>query len=87
MLQWSLWCGNRSVWSGAGGANQSALTLGNNDGEIAGLTIPPDRRDPPTEAEPQPLRSNREPLPSYVRALSALGHALRGAVGVVRGGA
>ena len=34
------------------GADQAAVTLGNSDGEIAGLTI----SDPPTQAEVQALR-------------------------------
>ena len=63
------------------------MTLGNTDGALAGLPT----SDPPTKAELQAPRSNRESLPSDVRALSALGHALRGvalaAVGVVKGGA
>jgi len=68
------------------GANQAAVTLGNTDGEIAGLTI----SDPPTQAEVQALRDACEELADDVRALSALVHALRGAlvaVGVVKGGA
>jgi hypothetical protein len=67
------------------GADQSAVTLGNADGEIGGLTI----SDPPTQAELQALRDKCEELADDVRALSALVHALRGAlvaVGVVKGG-
>ncbi len=68
------------------GADQAAVTLGNADGEIAGLTV----SDPPTQAEVQTLRDKCEELADDVRALSALLHALRGAliaVGVVKGGA
>ena len=68
------------------GADQAAVTLGNTDGEIAGLTI----SDPPTQAEIQALRDKSEELADDVRALSALVHALRGALvaaGVVKGGA
>jgi hypothetical protein len=66
------------------GANQSAVTLGNTDGEIAGLTI----SDPPTQAEVQALRDRCEELADDLRALSTLVHALRSAlvaVGVVKG--
>jgi hypothetical protein len=68
------------------GASQAAVTLGNADGEIGGLTI----SDPPTQAEVQALRDACEELADDVRALAALVHALRGAlvaVGVVKGGA
>jgi hypothetical protein len=68
------------------GADQSAVTLGNDDGEIGGLTI----SDPPTQAEVQALRDKCEELADDVRALSTLVHSLRGAlisVGVVKGGA
>jgi len=67
------------------GAGQAAVTLGNSDGEIGGLTI----SDPPTQAEVQALRDACEELADDVRALSTLVHALRGAlvaVGVVKGG-
>ena len=66
------------------GADQAVVTLGNSDGEIGGLTI----SDPPTQAEVQGLRDKAEELADDVRALSALMHALRGAlvaVGVVKG--
>jgi hypothetical protein len=68
------------------GTSQAAVTLGNVDGEIGGLTI----SDPPTQAEVQALRDKCEELADDLRALSALVHALRGAlvaVGVVKGGA
>ena len=68
------------------GADQAVVTLGNTDGEIGSLTI----SDPPTQAEVQALRDKAEELGDEVRALSALVHALRGAlvaVGVVKGGA
>jgi hypothetical protein len=68
------------------GANQAAVTLGNTDGEIAGLTI----SDPATQAEVQALRDKCEELADDVQALSALVHALREALvatGLVRGGA
>jgi len=67
------------------GANQAAVTLGNTDGETAGLTI----SDPPTQAEVQALRDKCEELADDVRALAPLVHALRGAlvaVGGVKGG-
>jgi len=68
------------------GADQSAVTLGNTDGEIGGLTI----SDPPTQAEVQALCDKCEELADDVRNLSTLVHALRGAlvaVGVMKGGA
>jgi hypothetical protein len=68
------------------GVDQAAVALGNQDGEIGGLTV----SDPPTQAEVQALRDKCEGLADDVRALSALVHALRGAlvaVGVVKGGA
>jgi len=58
------------------GADQAAVTLGNTDGEIGGLTI----SDPPTQAEVQALRDKCEELADDVRALATLVHALRGAV-------
>ena len=67
-------------------ANQAAVTLGNTDGAIGGLTI----LDPPTQAEVQALRDKCEELADDVRALSTLVHALRTAlvaVGVVKGSA
>ena len=68
------------------GADQAAVTMGNSDDEIGGLTI----SNPPTQAEVQALRDKCEDLADDVRALSTLVHALRGAlvaVGVVKGGA
>jgi len=68
------------------GADQAAVTLGNADGEIGGLTI----SDPPTQAEIQALRDACEDLADDVRSLSTLVHALRAAlvaVGLVKGGA
>jgi len=68
------------------GAAQAAVTLGNTDGEIGGLTVSAS----PTQAEVQALRDKAEELADDVRALSTLVHALRGAlvaVGVVKGGA
>lgn len=68
------------------GADQAAVTLGNTDGEIAGLSI----SDPPTQAEVQALRDKCEELADDVRALSALVHALRSALlnaGLIKGGA
>jgi hypothetical protein len=67
------------------GADQAAVTLGNTDGEIGGLTI----SDPPTQSEVQALRDACEELADDVRALSTLVHALREAlvaVGVMKGG-
>jgi len=66
------------------GAGQAAVTLGNTDGEIEGLTI----SDPPTQAEVQALRDKCEELADDVRALSTLVHALRAAlvnVGAIKG--
>jgi hypothetical protein len=68
------------------GADQAAVTLGNADGEIGGLTI----SDPPTQAEVQALRDECEELADDVRALSTLVHALRAALvtqGILKGGA
>lgn len=68
------------------GADQAAVTLGNADGEIGGLTI----SDPPTQAEVQALRDACEELADDVRALSTLVHALRTALvveGLVKGSA
>ena len=68
------------------GADQAAVTVGNVDGELGGLTI----SDPPTQAEVQALRDKCEQLADDVRALAGLVHALRAAlvaVGVVNGGA
>jgi len=68
------------------GAGQAAVTLGNSDGEIGGLTI----SDPPTQAEVQALRDACEELADDVRALSTLVHALRTALvnsGLIKGGA
>jgi hypothetical protein len=66
------------------GAAQAAVTLGNTDSEIGGLTI----SDPPTQVEVQALRDKAEELADDVRALSTLVHALRAAlvsVGLVNG--
>jgi hypothetical protein len=49
------------------GADQAAVTLGNADGEIGGLTI----SDPPIQAEVQALRDKCEELADDVRALYA----------------
>ena len=65
-------------------ADQAAVTLGNADGEIAGLTI----SDPPTQAEVQALRDMCEQLADDVRLLSTLTNALRDALvhtGFIRG--
>ena len=51
-----------------GFADTTGVTLGNADGEIAGLTI----SDSPTQAEVQALRDACEELADDVRALSAL---------------
>ena len=58
------------------GADQAAVTLGNTDGEIGGLSI----SDPPTQAEVQALRDKCEQLMDDVQALSTLVRALRGAL-------
>jgi len=68
------------------GADQAAVTLGNVDGEIGGLTI----SDPPAQAEVQALRDACEELADDVRNLSGLVHALRAALvnsGLIKGGA
>lgn len=68
------------------GAAQSAITLGNTDGEIGGLPIGAAY----TQAEVQALRDKCEELADDVKALSALVHGLRAAlvaVGMVKGGA
>ena len=68
------------------GAGQAAVTLGNSDGEIGGLSI----SAPPTQAEVQALRDKCEELADDVRALSTLVHALRTALvnsGLIKGGA
>ena len=67
------------------GAGQAAVTLGNTDGEIGGLTV----SDPPTQADLQALRDKCEELADDVRALSTLVHALRTALvnsGLIKGG-
>ena len=58
------------------GTDQAAVTLGNTDGESGGLTI----CDLPSQAEVQALRDKCEQLADDARALSALVHALRGAL-------
>jgi hypothetical protein len=58
------------------GADQAAVTLGNVDGEIAGLTI----SDPPTQAEVQALRDKTEELADDLRNFSTLIHSLRTAL-------
>jgi len=68
------------------GADQAAVTLGNADGEIGGLTI----SDPPTQAEVQALGDKCEELVDDVRNLSALIHSLRTALvaeGLIKGSA
>jgi hypothetical protein len=52
------------------------VTLGNVDGEIAGLTI----SDPPPQAEVQALRDKCEELADDARALAAVVHALPGSL-------
>lgn len=54
-------------------ANQAAVTLGNTNGEIAGLTF----SAAPTQAECEALRDKCEELADDVRALSVLLHQLR----------
>lgn len=68
------------------GADQAAVTQGNTDGEIGGLTI----SDPLTQAEVRALRDKCEELADDVRAPAALVHALRAgliSLGVVKGSA
>ncbi len=67
------------------GAAQAAVTLGNTDGAIGGLTIGATY----SQAELQALRDKCEELADDVRALSTLVHALRTALvgaGIVKGG-
>ncbi|HMP83063.1 MAG TPA: hypothetical protein PKA41_10220 [Verrucomicrobiota bacterium] len=67
-------------------ADQAAVTLGNTNGEIAGLTF----SNPPTQAECQALRDACEELADDLRALSTLLHALRSsgvATGIWKGAA
>ena len=66
-------------------ASQTAVTLGNTDGDIGGLTISAAY----SQAEVQALRDKCEELADDVRVLATLVHALRAAmvaVGVVKGG-
>lgn len=68
------------------GAAQAAVTLGNTDAEIGGLTIGGSY----SQAEMQALRDKCEELADDVRALSALIHALRSALvslGAIKGAA
>jgi hypothetical protein len=68
------------------GSDQAAVTLGNDDGDIGGLTI----SNPPTQAEVQALRDACEVLADDVRALSTLLHSLRQAgidLGHIKGSA
>lgn len=68
------------------GAEQAAVTLGNTDGAISGLTF----SDPPTQAEAQALRDACETLADDLRNLSTLIHALRSAgvaLGIWKGAA
>lgn len=68
------------------GAGQAAVTLGNTDGEIGGLTISAAY----SQAEVQALRDKTEELADDVRNLSTLIHALRSAgvsLGAWRGAA
>jgi hypothetical protein len=68
------------------GASQAALTLGNTDNEIGGLTISAAY----SQAEVQPLRDKCEELADDVQAVAVLVHALRTALvgaGLIKGGA
>ncbi len=68
------------------GAGQAAVTLGNTDNEIGGLTIGATY----SQAEVQALRDKCEELADDARALSTLVHALRTAAvnaGLIKGGA
>ena len=68
------------------GADQAAITLGNTNGEIGGLTF----SNPPTQAECQALRDKCEELADDVRAVVTLLHALRSAgvsLGTINGSA
>lgn len=68
------------------GADQAAITLGNTDGEIGGLTF----SNPPTQAECQALRDKCEELADDLRAAVTLLHALRSAgvsLGTIKGSA
>lgn len=66
------------------GASQAAVTLGNTDSEISGLTIGASY----TQAEVQALRDKCEELADDLRALSTLVHAQRTALvnaGLIKG--
>lgn len=68
------------------GADQAAITLGNTNGEIGGLTF----SNPPTQAECEALRDKCEELADDVRAAVTLLHALRSAgvsLGFIKGSA
>jgi hypothetical protein len=82
-------------------ANQAAVTLGNADGEIGGVTINQasagadtvDITTVPAKADVESLRDKCEELADDVRALSVLAHAIRAAlipttgVGLIKGAA
>lgn len=68
------------------GASQAAVTLGNANSEISGLTISADY----SQSEVAALRDKCEELADDVRALSTLVHALRTALvdlGLIKGSA
>jgi hypothetical protein len=68
------------------GASQAAVTLGNSDNAIGGLSIGATY----SQAEVQALRDKCEQLADDVRAVAALLHALRTALvgaGLIKGGA
>ena len=68
------------------GADQAVVTLGNTDGEIAGLTFSATY----SQTEVEALRDKTEELADDLRALSTLVHALRAALvgsGILKGAA
>ena len=78
--------GSATPQSTQASADQAAVTLGNTDSEISGLTIGASY----SQSEVQALRGKCEELADDVRALSTLVHALRTALvncGVIKGAA
>ncbi len=68
------------------GADQAAVTMGNTNGEISGLSF----SSPPTQGECEALRDKCEELADDVRAVVTLLHALRSAgvsLGTIKGSA
>lgn len=82
----SLGIGSATAQGTQASADQAAVTLGNTNSEIGGLTI----GGTYSQSEVQALRDKCEELADDVRALSTLVHALRTALvncGIVKGAA